>query len=504
MVRLVEFDADTEARVRFVEETPREAIVDATLDRLAAGDDPEELIRAAALAVSRSAELPADHHGGPVHPVSGIHAVWGLRDRLTGDERLLPVVQCVALANKHVRLPSMGPAAMVAFDDLNRDVTAEKALARLENAVAGREGRLAERALTLACEKAGPGQVLNSLLEVALRRNSLDDHYLLYPIYAMRALDRIGWDWAPVVLRPVVRYLARHASFDAFGEFTKEFIDDGIAFYNRFDELEALIATYGLTEDRIAVMGRPDEDGAVEALADEIGEVAQISSLPQIVARAMGQGLSLEGCLEAMSIGGARIFLRSHTANPFDVHIFTGIAARRYLLGFPEVGFRHKVLALIGWAWSYEVRYLDHTLNWSWRSAADELSSESPDALLAEIERSVLAIDGYDVTDLPVAINDLVAQDEVRHVVRLAESYVKAGHDAEALFALTARLVCREDASEMHGYKLQQAAYEEFHACRAPLNWVHAVAAVKQAAVNAPTKPHQVYPKLAARLLRAA
>jgi hypothetical protein len=33
---------------------------------------------------------------------------------------------------------------------------------------------------------------------------------------------------------------------------------------------------------------------------------------------------------------------------------------------------------------------------------------------------------------------------------------------------------------------------------------VHAVAAVKQAAVNASTKPHQVYPQIAALLARAA
>jgi len=504
MVRLVAFDDATEERVRFVEETPRAGIVARTMARLAAGDDPEALVAAAALAVSRSADLPADHHGGPVHPVAGVHAVIGMHRRLGPDARLLPVVQSVALANKHIHLPSMGPAAMVAFDDLKHDVAVDKVLARLEAAIAEREGRLAERALTVACDKATPGQILNSLLTVALRRNSLDDHYLLYPVYAARALDAIGWQWAPVVLRPAVRYLSRHASFDAFGEFTKEFIDDGIAFFNRFGELEELIAAHGLTEERVRRTTGPDEAGAIQALADEVGEVGEIASLPPIVARAMGAGLSLDGTLEAMSIGGARIFLRSHTANPFDVHIFTGLAARRYLLSFPEIGFRHKVMALIGWAWSYEVRYLDHTLHWSWLSGGGALGSSSGDDILADIERRVLAIDGYDVTDLPVAINDLVAPDGVREVVRLAEGYLKAGHDAEALFRLTARLVCREDASEMHGYKLQQAAFEEFHACRAPLNWVHAVAAVKQAAVNASTRPHQVWPQIAAQLERAA
>ena len=63
--------------------------------------------------------------------------------------------------------------------------------------------------------------------------------------------------------------------------------------------------------------------------------------------------------------------------------------------------------------------------------------------MLAEIEGRVLAIDGYDVTNLEVGISELVAPDAVRDVVRLAESYVKAGYDTDALFRLSAGLVCR-------------------------------------------------------------
>jgi len=107
------------------------------------------------------------------------------------------------------------------------------------------------------------------------------------------------------------------------------------------------------------------------------------------------------------------------------------------------------------------------------------------------------------VTNLSVSINNLVAPDEVRQAVRLAESYVKAGYDVNELFTLSASLVCREDASEMHGYKLQQASFEEYAVCNPSLRWVHAVAAVKQAAVNAPTKPHRFYPQIVARLAAA-
>lgn len=497
MVRLVSFDDATEARVRFVEETPREAIVGLTMARLEAGENPRDLITAAALAVSRSCELPADHHGGPIHPVAGIHAVMGMTGRLSGQEARLPVLQCLALANKHINLPSMGPSAMVAFDDLKRDVDAERVLARLEKALTDREGRLAERALTLACEKTTLGRILDALLTVALGRNNLDDHYLLYPIYALRSLEAIGWEWAPIVLRPAMRYLARHHPFDAYGEFSDETVAEGIGYYRRFGEIEALLETYGLTPERVPQSARGDEGAAITALADAIGEVASIAAVPELVARALGRGLSLEGACEAMSLGGARIFLRSHSNNPFDVHIHTGLAARRYIVNQPEVRFRFKVLALLGWAWSYEVRYLDATLQWTWSNVPDLPADSGAQAILAEIERHILAIDGYDVTNLPGPITDLVAPEGVRQAVRLAETYMRAGHDPEALFALTTRLVCREDASEMHAYKLQQVAWEEFHACRSPLNWVHAVAAVKQAGVAAPTGPHRVWPDIA-------
>ncbi|MBT6512395.1 MAG: hypothetical protein HOL02_18340, partial [Rhodospirillaceae bacterium] len=53
MVRLVEFDAATEQLVRFVEDTPRNEIIDKTVTLLGNGTDPKALITAAALAVSR-------------------------------------------------------------------------------------------------------------------------------------------------------------------------------------------------------------------------------------------------------------------------------------------------------------------------------------------------------------------------------------------------------------------------------------------------------------------
>ena len=100
--------------------------------------------------------------------------------------------------------------------------------------------------------------------------------------------------------------------------------------------------------------------------------------------------------------------------------------------------------------------------------------------------------------NLPVTINLLVASEEAREITRLAESYVKTGFDVERLFHLTASLVCREDVSEMHAYKIQQAAYDEYHACRDQFRWVHAVSAVKQAAVAVSMTPSRVFAQIRA------
>ncbi len=83
--------------------------------------------------------------------------------------------------------------------------------------------------------------------------------------------------------------------------------------------------------------------------------------------------------------------------------------------------------------------------------------------------------------------------ESARTPIALATRYVRRGYEAEALFRLTATLVCRDDQSEMHAYKLQQAAYEEYHHSLAAQRWVHLVSAVKHAACVTPIRPQEVH-----------
>ncbi len=504
MARTVELTPAMERQVRFVEDTAPGEIVAATLASLGAGEAAGDLLAAAALAVSRSTELPPDHHGGPIHPVSGIHAVCQLASRLDGDRGFLPVVQSVALANKHIHAPDMGPAAMPALAPLAAGGLGKAdLLAGFAAAMRDRQVVAAERHLLALLEIAGPGEIMEAMLEIALPRNALDDHYLLYCVYAFRALDDVGWDWAPVVLRPPVRYLARHPLLEAVGEFTAEVIAEGVALYRDFGRLEALLDEHGLSEDRVPLKTDESETAAICVLAERIGHVGAVREVTGLLARAMADGLSLEGAGEALSAGGGLLCLRSRSGNPFDVHIHTGVNARRYLIGLEGLGFRTKVLALLGWPLGLEVRHMDPTLAWAPGATPEALAAlpeRGRDDLLAAIAHSVLGQPPVDMEAITVTVDQLIAPEGVQDAAVLAQLYAGAGHEPGPFFALLADLVCRDDQSEMHAYKLQQAAFEEYHAVREPLRWVHMASAAKHAAVVANLRPQSVYPEAVSKL----
>src|SRR5215472_15526168 len=107
-----------EPLVQFIEDTPPAEIVDRTLEKLRAGLPIQTALTASALAVTRSTEMPPGHHGGPLHPLAGLYAVASLAGRLEGEARFLPVVQHVALSNKHIHHPAMGPYQLLEFAPL--------------------------------------------------------------------------------------------------------------------------------------------------------------------------------------------------------------------------------------------------------------------------------------------------------------------------------------------------------------------------------------------------
>ncbi len=502
MLRPLQFDPETEAAVRFVEDTEPAKIVTETVARLRAGQTPVSLMRAAALAVSRSTELPADHHGGPVHPVAGLHAVLGLSGRLSGDKALVPAIQSVALANLHIHCPEMGPSLMA---DLESDGAgapgAEAGADDLAAQIGAHRALAAERTALRLLRKGARQAALEPILAAGARRNSLDDHYFLYPLYTLRALDGLGWDLASTLLRPPVRYLAGNALMEATEEEHAAYVAENVARYRAFGAFKELIADHRLLQRDLRVETGPDESAAIGTLGRRIGESSDLDSVPALLAEALAGGLSLEGAGEALSYGAGLVYLCTTTGNPFDVHIHTGLNARRYLIGLEGVALETKLLALLAWADGPEVRLAAETRGHPLpgdESAAPEPTGQAEG--LAAIRASIEAQPAFDLRAITVPVETLREAPEVRETMALAERYARAGHDPVPFFALLAELVSRDEASEMHAYKMQQAAYEEYHATRAPYRWVHMVAAARHLATVYSMLPQAVYPQ-AARLL---
>ena len=102
MPKRVQYPDAIEPLVQFIEDTLPDEILDRTLEKLRAGVPAQTMLTASALAVARSSDLPPGHHGGPLHPLAGLYAVSQLVGRLEGEQRFVPVLQHVALSNKHI------------------------------------------------------------------------------------------------------------------------------------------------------------------------------------------------------------------------------------------------------------------------------------------------------------------------------------------------------------------------------------------------------------------
>ena len=99
-------------------------------------------------------------------------------------------------------------------------------------------------------------------------------------------------------------------------------------------EIEMLIEEHQLMTRVTRQQSGDDETSAIGGLGEAIGRVDVFADIPVLMAKALADGLSIEGAGEALSIGAAGLFLRSLGGNPMDVHLHTSANLRRYLLKF--------------------------------------------------------------------------------------------------------------------------------------------------------------------------
>ncbi len=469
MPQRVQFSDAIEPLVQFIEDTPPDEILDRTLDKLRAGVPTQTMLTASALAVTRSTDLPPGHHGGPLHPLVGLHAVSQLIGRLQGEDRFVPVLQHVALSNKHIHHPAMGPYALLEFAPEDAGGV-EATKAAFLAAVNRGESNKADHLFLWLWEHAPRIEAFDLLLSIAIPKNVVDDHYFAFPAFTWRALENqaIDPEYFSVLMRPAVRYVSRFPTAPMI------------------PEIEMLIEEHQLMTRVTRQQSGEDETSAIGALGEAIGRVDVFAQIPVLMATALGEGLSLEGAGEALSIGAAGLFLRSLGGNPMDVHLHTSANLRRYLLKIDGLSLRNKLLLLLTWQSGPEIRSTAGRMQPApqpdWTAVA-ALPPRTQEALLDAITHSVYnqpPTDWSQVSNLGL----MRAVPEVRATVNLAQQYVNSGYDAQALIARLAEIVCHDNFTEMHAFKHHQAIVEEFYATREPWRWMHLVCGVQAAAIS--------------------
>ena len=463
----VHYADDIEPLVQFIEETDPSAIVEGALAKLRAGVPTQTMLTASALAVTRSADLPPGHHGGPLHPLAGLHAVSHLVDRLEGEQRFLPVLQHVALANKHIHQPLTGPYTLMEFEPL--DAGGVEATKQAFLTAAGRgEYNKADHYFLWLWEHVPPIEAFDLLMSVAIPKNVLDDHYFIFPAFTWRALEILGQEYLPLLMRPTVRYVSRFP------------IAPGVP------EIEALIEEHALLTRVTRQHSGEDETAVIGRVGEAIGRCDVYGDIPVLLAQALAEGLSLEGAGEALSIGAAGLFLRSLTGNPMDVHLHTSANLRRYLLRLDGLSLHNKLLVLLLWHTGPEVRSTARRMVSGPQpdpEAVAALPYRTQDELLEALTDS---IEHQPPTDWSTVTNlgQMRAVPEVKETVNLAQQYVQYGYDATALITRLAEIVCHDNFTEMHAFKHHQAIVEEFYATREPWRWMHLVSGAQAAAIS--------------------
>ena len=362
----------------------------------------------------------------------------------------LPVLHSVQLANAQVHSPAMGPHWMLELGD--DGLAGDAAAAAFTGAIHEQLPVLAERHLRSVLRDRGPAGTLALILEAALPRQAIDDHFLLYPVFAAQTLDLIGWQWAEFVLRPVVRWLASpplsvmHGDDDAF-------FMGNLAVYHRFGEVEALVDGHRLLEKPPPEAYTPAEDNLVADLAGRIGGCEDFSRIAPTLAEALAGGLSMQGALHALSLGAATLQLRSDYGNPLDVHMQNGISVRRYLLSLQGLPLRTRLVALLSWATGPEVLLTQSKLGPDMPLATAGLPRDA-DALLAALAEAI-----EQRPPVPAAVHSgggragMRAGEGVRPVMSLAQAYLDQGHDPARLASLLAGIVARDSFTEMHAFE---------------------------------------------------
>lgn len=415
----VKLRPEIEPVVRWIEETPRDRILNLAVEKLKAGLSYRELMAGLFLAGVRN--IKPRPVGFKFHAVMVIHSAHLLGQSAAVDERLLPMMWALdTFKSSQAADEKEGDWALGPVDE-SKLPKSWQAKAAFRTAMEAWDSEAADAATVAFCRSHGAAEVMEEFWRYAIRDQRNIGHKAIFAAQSWRTLQAIGWQNA----EPVLRSLA-FGILDRQGDSGKHAVGpylENIEAAKRFPEHWRTGAA---------------DKGASDRVLDELRHAKPTVAGSNLLEYVQG-GVSPDAVWDGILKASNELLLRQ--PGIIALHAVTAVNALHFIYGAAgdEQTRRLCLLQAAGWAAMFRERV-----------------GAAPLVMINKLEP----------LDIPKSPADAVADvfatigKSRTEAARKAMSFLNSGGSNEAVFAAARRMIFLK-GRDSHDYKFGAAAWEE-------------------------------------------
>jgi hypothetical protein len=422
----VRFRPEIEPVVRWIEDTPRERILDVAVEQLKSGLSYRDLLAGVFLAGIRNVQpRPV---GFKFHAVLVINSAHLLGQTASVSERLLPLFWALdTFKNSQAQDVKEGDWTMSKVDEAHVPGPGQ-AKAAFVRAMENWDVDAADVAVAALCRSSGAAETMEPFWRYGLRDHRDIGHKAIFAAQSWRTLQTIGWQHA----EPVLRSLA-YAILDLQG-----------------DSRKAATGPYETNLENAGkirgdwMVGKADP-AATRTLLQVLRQGSPEDASAEVV-KLLNWGVAPESLWDAVALSGNEMLIQSPGIVP--IHAVTSANALHFIYGAAGDDTNRKLALLqaAGWQPLYRSRIKAPAA-----LRIDALEPVSPEG------------SGEDaVADIFATVNQSRGK-----AAQKAMAYFAAGGSSDLFFAMARRLIFTK-GRDSHDYKYGAAAWEEFQLASDP------------------------------------
>ena len=432
---IARMSAGIEPLVRFLEDTPRDRIIEETARRIKDGLSYRELLAALLLAGVRNVQ-PRPSVGFKFHAVLVVNSAHLASLSGLDEERWLPILWAVDnFKSSQARDEQEGNWTLPAVDEASVPPPA-RAESMLRKALDDWDESAADVAITSAVRNWGANQVFDVLAEYAARDFRSIGHKVIYLSNAYRTLQTIGWEYAEPVMRSLVYAMLNHHGEPNPSSHDLAPDQAGRENRERVQQLQAI------------TLGAVQDDGVAKSIVRTLHDVDAQQASGQM-ADLLSSGASLGSLWDGLFASAAGLLMRQ--PGIVALHAVTTTNAMRYVFDTTSNPTTRKFVLL------QNASFLS-----MFREAAQD-RGDLQDVRIDELESSVAA----DAVPSVEEAFDAMGTSRKTAAEKLYQ-ILSSGGDPRSVVDHARRLVFLK-GDDSHDYKFSSAALEDYR--RLSPNW---------------------------------